>query len=85
MYGTTFNKLMYFESEFLNVHVCGKRKREVGLVCDLNTENRPVESCWGIEHIKNTKERFFHFEFTEQNAMCKPLLIKQETEYHLHL
>ena len=38
MYGTTFNKLMYFESEFLTVHVCGKRKREVGLVCDLNTE-----------------------------------------------
>ena len=35
--------------------------------------------------IKNTKERFFHFEFTEQNAMCKPLLIKQETEYQLHL
>ena len=25
-------KLMYFESEFLAVHVCGKRKREVGLV-----------------------------------------------------
>ena len=38
MYGATFNKLMYFESEFLTVLVCGKRKREVGLVCDLNTE-----------------------------------------------
>ena len=38
MYGTTFNKLMYFESEFLTVHVCGKRKRVVGLVCDLDTD-----------------------------------------------
>ena len=34
----------------------------------LNVDNRKTGSC---------------FELTEENAMCKPLLIKQETDYQL--
>ena len=42
-----------------------------------NMKNRPEESCWCIEHIKNIKEHFPYFELgVEEDVMYKPLSIK---------
>ena len=86
---------MYFESEFLTVHVCGKRERREGLfdldATELEQAGRKFSDVLSTSKIPQSA--FFTlnmnrktgscFELTEQNAMCKPLLIKQETDYQL--
>ena len=90
---------MYFESEFLTVHVCGKRERREGLfdldATELEQAGRKFSDVLSTSKIP--KSAFFTlnmdnrktgscFELTEQNAMCEHALlikIKQETDYQL--
>jgi len=64
------------ESNSHTVQVCGKRKREVGLV---------IPGCYNADilsaEIKKIKECYPHFELEiEQDATRTPLLIKPRTQ-----
>jgi len=70
------------ESNSLTVQVCGKRKREVGLVIlgcyNARTSRKKMADILSTE-IKKIKEHYPHFELEiEQDATHTPLLIKQE-------
>ena len=70
------------ESNSLPVQVCGKRKREVGLVIpgcyNARTSRKKIADILSTE-IKNIKERYPPFELEiEQDATRTPVLIKQE-------
>lgn len=69
------------ETNSLTVNVCGKRKREVGLVVPgcyrARTNRKKVADILSTE-IKRIKERYPYFELEiEQDAIRKPLLTKQ--------
>ena len=62
--------------------VCGKRKREVGIVVPgcyrARTSRKKVAEILSQE-IKKIKERYPYFElYIEQDAVRKPLLVKHE-------
>ena len=70
------------ESNSLTVQVCGKRKRDVGLVIpgcyNARTSRKKIADILSTE-IKNIKECYPHFELDiEQDATRTPVLIKQE-------
>jgi len=69
------------ETNFLTVKVCGKGKREVGLVvpgCYLATTNRKKVADILSTEIKKIKERYPYFELEiEQDGIRKPLQTKQ--------
>ena len=70
------------ESNSLTVQVCGKRKREVGLVIpecyNARTSRKKIADILSTE-IKNIKERYPHFELEiEQDATRTLVLTKQE-------
>ena len=70
------------ESNSLAVQVCGKRKREVGLVIPgcYNAQTSQKKICDSLStEIKNIKERYPYFELEiEQDATRTPVLIKQK-------
>ena len=70
------------ESNSFTVQVCGKRKREVGLVIpecyNARTNRKKIADILSTE-IKNIKERYPHFELEiEQDATRTLVLMKQE-------
>jgi len=70
------------ESNSLTVQICGKRKREEGLLIpgcyNARTSRKKIADILSTE-IKKIKERDPHFELEiEQDATRTPLLIKQE-------
>ena len=69
------------ERNILTVNVCGKRKRELGLVvpgCYRATTNRKKVAGILNTEIKKIKKRYPYFELEiEQDGIRKPLLTKQ--------
>ena len=69
------------ESNYFIVQVCGKRKREVGLVIpgcyQARTGRKKIADILSTE-IKKIKERYPYFELEiEHDIIHKPMLIKQ--------
>ena len=76
-------KLMYFESEFLTVHVCGKLEQAGRKFSDVLSTSKIPKSAFFTLNMDNRKTGSC-FELTEPNAMCEhALLIEQETDYQL--
>ena len=73
------------EINSVSVQVCGKRKREVGLIVPgmyrARTKRRKHAKILS-EELQKISERYPYFEFQiQQNLLSKPVLVKQTTNH----